>query len=134
MESDAHPTGFLAWLRRVQARHSYWLTRFVILRLLGLVYLAAFVSLARQVLPLIGSNGLLPAQDFLGRVQAHFGSPTDGFLALPSLFWLGISDRELVVLAWIGAALSFVVMCGYANALVLAVLWFLYTSFVNIGQ
>jgi hypothetical protein len=134
MESDASPTGFLAWLRRAQARHSYWLTRFVILRLLGLVYLAAFVSLARQVLPLIGSNGLLPAQDFLTRVQAHFGSRTGGFLALPSLFWFGISDRELVVLAWFGAGLSLVVMLGYANALVLAVLWLLYTSFVNIGQ
>src|SRR5678815_4876929 len=134
MESDASPTGLLDWLRRAQARHSYWLTRFVILRLLGMVYLAAFVSLARQVLPLIGSNGLLPAQDFFERAQTHLGSRTDGFLVLPSLFWSGISDRELVVLAWIGAALSFVVMCGYANALVLAVLWLLYTSFVNIGQ
>jgi hypothetical protein len=56
---------------------------------------------------------------FLTRVQAHFGSRMDGFLALPSVFWFGISDRELVVLAWIGAALSFVVMLGYANALLL---------------
>jgi Lipase maturation factor len=133
-QPDTFPTGFRAWLGRAQARHSYWLTRFVILRLLGFVYLAAFISLARQVLPLIGSNGLLPAQDFLASVQAHFGSRLDGFLALPSLFWFGISDHELVVLAWIGAVLSLVVMLGYANALLLAVLWLLYTSFVNIGQ
>lgn len=42
------------------SRYSYWLTRFVILRMLGLLYFVAFVSLARQVMPLIGSQGLLP--------------------------------------------------------------------------
>jgi len=40
----------------------YWLTRFAILRLLGFVYFFAFLSLACQVLPLIGSDGLLPAK------------------------------------------------------------------------
>jgi len=122
------------WLRQVQERNSYWLTRFVILRLLGFVYLAAFISLARQVLPLIGSQGLLPAQDFIFRVHEHFGSATGGFLAMPSIFWAGISDRELTVLAWVGAALSLVVVLGYANAILMAFLWLLYTSFVNIGQ
>ncbi len=45
--------------------HSYWLTRFIILRLLGLVYFVAFLSLAQQILPLIGSQGLLPVELFL---------------------------------------------------------------------
>ena len=67
MESPPPGNPFVAWLRRAQARHSYWLTRFLILRLLGFVYFAAFVSLAVQVLPLLGSNGLLPAQDWLPR-------------------------------------------------------------------
>jgi hypothetical protein len=47
---------------------TWWLTRFLILRLLGLVYAFAFLSLATQVLPLIGSHGLLPASAFLERV------------------------------------------------------------------
>jgi hypothetical protein len=134
MESPAPANPFIAWLRRTQARHSYWLTRFLILRLLGFVYFAAFVSLAVQVLPLLGSNGLLPAQDFLPRVGIHFGSYIDGFLTLPSLFWLGISDGAMQTLAWIGVALSLVVALGYANVPILALLWLLYTSFVNIGQ
>src|SRR5262245_11092821 len=46
--------------RLIATRPSYWLTRFAILRLLGLVYLVAFLSLARQVLALIGHDGLLP--------------------------------------------------------------------------
>ncbi|HEY6865721.1 MAG TPA: lipase maturation factor family protein, partial [Candidatus Eisenbacteria bacterium] len=40
---------------------SFWLTRFLILRLLGFVYFFAFLSAARQVLPLLGSDGLTPA-------------------------------------------------------------------------
>ena len=113
---------------------SYWLTRFVILRLLGLVYFVAFLSLALQVLPLIGSSGLLPAGSFLARVGAQFGSRLDAFLEFPSLFWIDASDRFLVSLAWAGAAMALVVLLGFANAILLTLLWALYLSFVFIGQ
>ncbi|HWB59228.1 MAG TPA: lipase maturation factor family protein, partial [Chthoniobacteraceae bacterium] len=134
MESDADEYNPLVYLRKLQGRHSYWLTRFIILRLLGFVYLAAFVSLAVQVLPLIGSHGLEPAQDYIARVGAAPRTPTQGFFLLPSIFWFGISDGEMQTLAWCGAALSLVVLLGYANVPILLALWVLYTSFVNIGQ
>src|SRR5512136_671566 len=101
-------------------RPSYWLSRFLILRLLGLVYLVAFLSLARQVLPLIGSHGLLPVEQFLPRVEQHLGSRTAAFERLPSLFWLGVSDRALVAGAWIGVGLSAVVLAGFANSILMA--------------
>ena len=44
---------------------TYELTRFAVLRLLGLVYLAAFGSLALQLDPLLGSRGLLPIAQYL---------------------------------------------------------------------
>jgi len=113
---------------------SYWLTRFLILRLLGLVYFVAFLSLARQILPLIGAHGLLPAATFLDRVAAHFGSRLDGFLQFPSLYWLNVSDTFLIVMAYAGAGLSLLVLAGYANAVLMTLLWALYMSFVNIGQ
>ena len=124
------------FLRRPAPRErpSYWLTRFVILRLVGFVYFFAFLSLATQVLPLIGHDGLLPADRFLVRVAERLGSRSDGFLALPSLFWFGISDAGLVVLAWLGVVLALLVLLGIADALLLAVLWALYLSFVKIGQ
>jgi hypothetical protein len=113
---------------------SYWLTRFLILRLVGFVYFFAFLSLATQVRPLIGHDGLLPADRFLARVAESLGSRWLGFWRLPSLFWLGSSDRALVGLAWSGVGLALVVLLGYANGLLLAVLWALYQSFVHIGQ
>ena len=115
-------------------RPSYWLTRFLILRLLGLVYVVAFASLAAQVLPLIGRDGLLPATLFLARVAAEAGSRWSAFLQLPSLFWLDASDRFLVVMSVAGAGLSLAVLLGFANAVLLAVLWALYLSFVHVGQ
>jgi len=113
---------------------SYWLTRFAILRLLGFVYFVAFLAAANQIIPLVGEHGLLPARDFLDRVTAHFGSRADGFLQLPSLFWFDVSDPFLKTVAWLGVGLSLVVLLGYANAILMSLLWGLYLSFIHIGQ
>jgi hypothetical protein len=113
---------------------SYWLTRFVLLRLLGFVYLIAFLVAANQIVPLVGEHGLLPARAYLDLVGDHFGSRANGFLQLPSLFWIQISDSFLTATAWVGVLLSAAVLCGYANALVMLLLWALYLSFVHIGQ
>ncbi len=115
-------------------RPSYWLTRFVILRLLGLVYFVAFLCLTRQALPLIGEQGLLPAGLFLQRLEAYFGSRWGAFLQVPSLFWIDVSDRVLFAGACAGVVLSLLVLLGFANAILLAVLWALYLSFVHVGQ
>jgi hypothetical protein len=113
---------------------TYWLTRFVILRLLGVIYAIAFLVAINQIIPLIGSHGLTPVGIYLKRVSAALGSDGAGFMRLPSLFWLGHSDTALLTVAWIGFVLSCVVVAGYANALLLAVLWVLYMSIVHVGQ
>src|SRR5438067_3904951 len=110
--------------------NSYWLTRFVILRLLGFVYAIAFLVAANQLIPLIGEHGLTPARDFLNVVQAQLGSRTAGMLRIPTLFWFGISDNVLLTFSWLGLGLSLVVLAGYANAILLAVLWAIYMSVV----
>ena len=69
-----------------------WLTRFVVLRLLGLVYLMAFLTLANQGPALLGPHGLLPVNGYLDAVAGALGSRGAGFRALPSVFWLGAGD------------------------------------------
>ncbi|MBN9383326.1 MAG: lipase maturation factor family protein [Chitinophagaceae bacterium] len=113
--------------------NTYWLTRFVILRLLGAVYAVAFFVSIHQILPLVGSTGLLPAGAYLRHISDAIG-PSAGFLKLPSLFWFAHSDTALLTVAWIGFILSCIVIAGFANAPLLAILWFLYMSFVNVGQ
>ncbi|HEY1166772.1 MAG TPA: lipase maturation factor family protein [Chitinophaga sp.] len=113
---------------------SYWLTRFMILRLLGAIYAIAFLVAIQQVVPLIGEHGLLPVDLFLQRVVEHFGSSGAGFRRLPSLFWFIHGDGALLTVAWIGFLLSCVVLAGFANAIILALLWLLYMSLVHVGQ
>ncbi len=114
--------------------NSYWLTRFIILRLLGFVYAIAFLVAANQLVPLVGEHGLTPANHFLERIQAHSGSGSAAMLQMPTLFWFGISDNALSIFSWIGFALSVVLLAGYANAIILTVLWAMYMSIVHIGQ
>ena len=102
-----------------KSTHGYWLTR---------------ISLATQVIPLIGDNGLLPADNYLARVESAYGSKSEAFFQLPSVFWLYISDNALLILSWLGVILSFIVLIGYANSVLMFFLWALYMSFVHIGQ
>ncbi|HTD41104.1 MAG TPA: lipase maturation factor family protein [Mucilaginibacter sp.] len=113
---------------------TYWLTRFIILRLLGVIYAVAFLVAINQLIPLIGSNGLLPVGNYLTLVSHALGSNGAGFVRLPSVFWLWHSDTALLTVAWIGFILSCVVVCGYANAPLLGMIWFLYMSIVHVGQ
>jgi hypothetical protein len=113
---------------------TYWLTRFMILRLLGVIYAIAFLVAINQLLPLIGSNGLLPAGIYFKQVREALGSTGAGFMRLPSLFWFFHSDAALLTVAWIGFILSLIVIAGFANAPILTVLWLLDMSIVHAGQ
>jgi hypothetical protein len=114
--------------------NSYWLTRFVILRLLGFVYAIAFLVAINQLVPLIGEHGLTPATHYFERIQFHFDSRVSAIWHVPTLFWFGASDHALSIFAWIGFVLSIVVLAGYANAIMLAALWAIYMSIVHVGQ
>jgi hypothetical protein len=106
------------------------LARWVTLRLLGLVYLFAFLGHARQDLALLGADGLTPAADFL----AWRAQEGDGFWQRPTLFWFDSSDGAIVGAAWLGVVLALAVTAGFANAPALGVLWILQLSFVHVGQ
>src|SRR5690348_11418006 len=102
--------------------HGDWLTRFVMLRLLGLCYLMAFLTLANQGPALLGAHGLLPLPQFLDAVTAELGSRAAGFAQLPSIFWLADGDTALRVAGWTGVALAALVLAGFANTPILGAL------------
>lgn len=112
---------------------TYWLTRFLILRLLGLIYAVAFLVAINEIIPLIGADGLLPVDLYLKQISDVIGG-TQGFIRLPSVFWFSDSNATLLAVSWMGFILSCVVAAGYANAIVLAAIWFLYMSIVHVGQ
>lgn len=117
-------------LTEPEVRDRYDVSRVVLLRGLGAVYFAAYVSLVVQALPLLGSRGLTPVARFLDQVATVPGLRT----SLPTLFWLASSDAALLVAAWVGLVLSVGVLLGYTHALVQFTLWVIYLSFCNAGQ
>lgn len=112
----------------------YWLARFVFLRALGGVYFFAFLTAAFQAVPLIGAEGLLPANTFLNSLIETDQNKLSAFISWPTLFWFHLSDNFLRVMAWLGVGISFLIAIGFANGLILFFTWFLYLSFVHIGQ
>src|SRR2546429_711915 len=108
------------------------LSRWLFLRLLGLVYLIAFVSLALQVTGLVGDHGIIPATAFLERPRALYGGAA--YRLLPTVCWLRAGDGALRLLCWGGGALALLVMAGVAQAPALALLWACYLSLSVVGQ
>ena len=116
----------------VAVTSSHALSRWLFLRLLGVVYLVAFASLAVQVTGLVGEHGLLPAAPFLDWAHSIYGR--EAYRLLPTLFWLGAGDVALQAAAWAGVALAILLLLGVAPVAVLASLWLLYLSLTVAGQ
>ena len=98
----------------------YDLVSFLFLRLLGLVYLAAFVSFAVQAQGLIGSHGILPLAEFVNNVAARFGP--ERFYLVPMVFWLNDSDAAIQAVCWAGAGLSLLLVVNVLPRLTLFLL------------
>src|SRR5437870_9099362 len=111
---------------------TYVLSRWLFLRLLGLVYLIAFASLALRVTGLVGGHGILPATAVLERTRALYGGAA--YRLFPTVCWLGAGDGTLRLLCWGGGALALLVMAGVAQAPALALLWACYLSLSVVGQ
>jgi len=111
---------------------TYWITRIVFQRGLGLTCLIAFLCALNQYRPLVGERGLLPVPIFVRQVP---------FKESPSLFFWLPKDGAFAAAAWAGIVLSCLVLTGvterYGSWLVMAVwaaIYVLYLSFVNVGQ
>jgi predicted DCC family thiol-disulfide oxidoreductase YuxK len=121
------------WLTGWQpAAPSYLLTRSIFLRLLGLIYLLAFLSLYRQMDGLVGSHGILPAADYLRAARQQLGR--ESYWILPTLAWLNSSDKALHLICLGGMGFSAVGMIGVLPALMLALAWICYLSLSVVGQ
>ncbi len=111
---------------------TFVVSRWLFLRLLGVVYLIAFVSVAVQVTGLVGEHGILPAGRFLEWARATYGHAA--YRLFPTLCWLGATDAALKVLSWGGAVLAVLAIAGVAPVPVLALLWLFYLSLTVVGQ
>ena len=110
------------------------LTGWLFLRLLALIYFAAFLSLGDQIAGLVGPQGILPLERYMAEVAVNL-EPPSRWLWLPSLFWLtGASDGMLQGVAYLGAFLSLLLLSGRWERPLLVSLFVFYLSLYHAGQ
>lgn len=100
----------------------------------------AFLVAYHQNKQLIGEKGLLPCKLYLQSVKKYCKGKInlDALSYAPTIIWfLDWSDMDSILdyLSLFGLATSaFVLVSGCANMVLMAVLWLLYLSLVNVGQ
>ncbi|MGI8992282.1 MAG: lipase maturation factor family protein [Bryobacteraceae bacterium] len=101
-------------------------------KILGLIYLTAFVSLGLQITGLIGSQGILPVGDFLKAVREQYGS--SAYWDVPTVFWWASSDAALHIACALGAVCSILLALEIFPRVMLALAFCLYLSLVSAGR
>jgi hypothetical protein len=127
---------FTNWLlgpeHATQERPGHLWARWLFLRALAIWYFSAFYSLIFQIKGLIGPNGILPAGDYLQAVAGALHGLR--FWYAPTLYWLGSSDRALMIVTWIGAVASLMLFLNIWPRAALAVCFVCFLSFVCAAQ
>lgn len=131
--------GFFGFLTRLLWGASPSLPRYQISgwlfpRAMGLIFLAAFLSLWVQIDGLSGSQGILPVGEHLAAVENYFhqaGNPYEAFWQFPTLLWLGSSDAALHTILLAGLTASLLLVLGLIPAPAALAAWACYLSFAT---
>jgi hypothetical protein len=106
--------------------------RWWFLRGLGLIYLSAFWSMATQIDGLVGTNGILPLQELLGRIELVYDNTK--YWQFPTLFWLDASDSALKGVCVAGMAAACLAILNVFVRAALIVCFVCYLSITTAGQ
>jgi len=85
----------------------------------------------------MGTNGLVPAHNYMDGLQQSYDTPWQGFLKHPTLYWFissTLEDWHMEATALIGSFLSFAVVMGLDSWLVMVLLWILDFSIVTVAE
>jgi hypothetical protein len=112
----------------------FTISKWLIMRLTGMIYFVAFLGALHQNEGLMGSYGLLPAEKYMGGLKEQESSPWAGFSKSPTLFWFfDLNDSNMQGVIWVGLFLSAVVVAGVNSWVVQLALWLLDFSIVTVS-
>jgi predicted DCC family thiol-disulfide oxidoreductase YuxK len=121
----------LLWGRSV-LRPTYFAANALFLRLLGLCYLAAFVSFWVQEDGLVGEHGILPLGEFLEWVRGQTGA--ERYWLVPTLSWWSSGNAGLHAICAAGVAASLLLILGLVPVAAAFLAWLCYLSVTVAGQ
>ena len=127
---SGNPGNFVHWLFDSRdGAPGRLVPRWIFLRALAAIYFSAFYSLLFQIKGLIGTEGILPAHEFLAAVARTY--PTTKLWFAPTLFWLSSSSGTLMVVTWIGLLASIVAFLNLWPRLSFLICFICFISFVT---
>lgn len=130
---DWTPSSVIRWLFVSRNGPSdRFMSRWVFLRALGLIYFSAFFSLVFQIRGLIGPEGILPASEYLKSVAEQVGHAR--YWYVPSVFWFSSGSHTLTGLCWIGMAAAALLVLNIWPRGMLAVCFVCFLSFVSAAR
>lgn len=102
------------------------------LRILGLIYLIAFLSYGVQATGLVGSDGILPFAEYLKAARAEVG--IGAYWNVPTLLWILPNDTALKA-AWLtGCLWALIAVFGKWQRAAMVVCLVLWLSLCSVGQ
>lgn len=132
------PAGLLAWAWRrlrefagAEGDATYFWTRWIVLRAVGVVFLFVFAGIIAQAQAILAPNGIAQLGEFLAQARISFPSPIEAFIRVPSLFWIDTSPAMITTLAWAGMASAIAVVLNLWPRLALFGCWIFFLSFVS---
>src|SRR5580704_2660460 len=124
------PSSVIRWLFDSRNGPSdRFLSCWIFLRALGAIYFSAFFSLVFQIRGLIGSQGILPASEYLKSVAEQVGHAR--FWYVPTVLWFSSGSHMLMVLCWVGTVSAVLLVFNIWPRLMLAVCFVCFLSFVS---
>ncbi len=107
------------------------IARWLFLRAMGAIYFSAFLALLFQIRGMVGTDGILPAGEYLEKVR------TLGVGRLwyaPTVLWWGSGNHALMAMVWVGLIASVLVVANVAPRISLAVCFVCFLSFIAVAQ
>jgi hypothetical protein len=98
---------------------------------MGAIYFSAFLALLFQIRGLIGTDGILPAGEYLEKVRT-LGA--ERLWYAPTVLWWGSGNHALMALVWVGLVASVLVVANVAPRISLAVCFVCFLSFIAVAQ
>ncbi|MGV6859740.1 MAG: lipase maturation factor family protein [bacterium] len=124
------------WLSTISRMHAlapeYRHTTWLFLKLLALIYFAAFASLVAQINGLVGPHGVLPYETRLADLYHQLGP--EAFWRIPTLFWINAGDGALLAATLLGCFSAVLLLLGIKPRLNLILLFVVYLSLYHAGQ
>ena len=118
--------------REATSEKQFIISSWLFIRAIALIYLAAFSSIAIQIVGLVGNDGILPIQYYLQNAEGALGRLA--WLRFPTLFWIDSSDQALLFASYAGMVFSVLLLIGKLQLLSSICLFVLYLSIFHAGQ